>query len=243
MEKIKPFLVGPAVGITQTIIGHPLDTLKTLKQNDIPIDFKKINIKRMYYGVKYPMGLHIVFNSVAFTTFEMINNKINNEFVSGATAGMISGVIINPFDIYKINRQMGDINTSSYKLFRGLPITLVREGLSTGIYFHSYFTLKKLGLNTLMSGGLAGCLSWFVTYPIDTIKTKYQSLNINYNYNNHNMASNNNISIINFTKKTINESGGFTLRNKLFNGLGLCMARAFIVNSVSFMIYDLVNDN
>jgi solute carrier family 25 carnitine/acylcarnitine transporter 20/29 len=29
----------------------------------------------------------------------------------------------------------------------------------------------------LVSGGLAGCASWVLTYPIDVIKTKYQADN------------------------------------------------------------------
>ena len=35
------FILGTIVGLVQTIIGHPLDTLKTNYQNRIKIDLKK----------------------------------------------------------------------------------------------------------------------------------------------------------------------------------------------------------
>ena len=95
-------------------------------------------------------------------------------------------------------------------------MTTLRESISSGVYFSSYYGLKDSNIPIFISGGLAGCLSWLTTYPIDTIKTKYQ---INHKIN---------ISTILRTQP-------------LWNGISFCLLRAFLVNSTSFLIYEKIN--
>lgn len=228
---VNTLLTGPAIGITQTIVGHPLDTLKTLKQNNINICLARNNFsfKRMYYGLKYPLALNIGYNTILFNIYDIGKEKTNNHFISGAFAGGMTSVIVNPFDIYKINKQIGNINNSSYKIYKGLPITVVREVLAAGIYFSSYNLMKnEYNMPTFISGGLGGSLSWLITYPIDTVKTQYQ-------------ASNCNLNTLEFIKKMAKNKDNclYNRNSKLWNGLGLCLARGFIVNSVSFVVYEM----
>lgn len=81
-------------------------------------------------------------------------------------------------------------------LMRGYQSTLLRDMPSVATYFVSfeylcnYFKRKKQLENNnksvnghdnlslgfvLLAGGISGCLSWFVTYPIDVIKTRFQA--------------------------------------------------------------------
>jgi solute carrier family 25 carnitine/acylcarnitine transporter 20/29 len=69
---------------------------------------------------------------------------------------------------------------------KGMCVTLVREIPATGVYFYSYDELCKLGprsetrneampVTVLIAGGIAGILSWVVTYPCDVIKSRFQA--------------------------------------------------------------------
>lgn len=214
----KKYYIGPTIGITQTIIGYPLDTLKTLKQNNQSItNYKIINI---YKGVQYPLLINTIYNSIFFGIYDYSNKKNNNHFISGGIAGGISSIVLNPFEVYKIKSQTQHrLQFKNKYIYKGLHLTCIREIISGGVYFSSYNTLKNNNVSTFVSGGLAGCLCWLISYPVDTIKTKYQ-------------ASNNKISIMNIIKTT-----------NVWNGLSYCLVRAFIVNSISFIIYEELKDN
>ena len=73
--------------------------------------------------------------------------------------------------------------TKGLKSFtRGFYLTVYREIPGCAVYFTSFelLTREKSGNKAslwqlLIAGGTAGCLSWLITYPIDTIKTKFQT--------------------------------------------------------------------
>ena len=100
-------------------------------------------------------------------------------------------------------------------------MTMIRESFATGIYFYSYHNLKKNEyikgeINIFFSGGIAGCLSWFFTYPVDVVKTRIQSGEYN--------------------------SALKAIKNgNLFQGLSVCLLRSFIVNSIGFFIYEKID--
>ncbi|KAI9293842.1 mitochondrial carrier [Neoconidiobolus thromboides FSU 785] len=67
--------------------------------------------------------------------------------------------------------------------YRGVLAHLYRDGFGTAIYFGGYESFKTLinqsglfsfGLTSLVSGGLAGTLSWCVLFPIDVVKSRLQ---------------------------------------------------------------------
>ena len=58
--------------------------------------------------------------------------------------------------------------------------------------------------------------SWFLTYPLDSIKTRVQ---------------NENITLLNAFNK-----------GHLYNGLTVCLLRSFFVNSIGFFIYEKINE-
>lgn len=73
-----------------------------------------------------------------------------------------------------------------HSFFKGMCVTLVREIPATGVYFFTYDELCKLGPRTetrnktepvtiIFAGGIAGILSWVVTYPCDVIKSRFQA--------------------------------------------------------------------
>jgi len=224
---------GAIIGISQTILGHPLDTLKTWKQNgskrsikyNISNMYTKYNIpniynscKTLYRGISYPLAISIGYNSFLFGFYTKMKSFDYSSFQAGVISGSILGITLNPFEYYKIQRQIGytgpiNINKS---IFRGLHYTIGRESIACGLYFttYEYFT-EYIGLNAFVSGGISGCTSWAFTYPIDTVKTRFQA---NPSY-----------------------SGKYyLLQGGLFKGIGFCLLRAFLVNGVSFTLYEMM---
>jgi len=80
---------------------------------------------------------------------------------------------------------------------RGYQGMLIRDGPGFGLYFmvfennkrrlgvsdqdrinHNYHGMSEsqIGLRQAVSGGVAGCLTWTLAYPADTIKTKLQTV-------------------------------------------------------------------
>lgn len=218
--------VGGIIGTTQTIMGHPLDTLKTLNQNNIKINIKnRYNLVSLFKGIKYPLLINSIYNTSLFSLFELLNND-RSLFYSGFVAGFYSGIILSPFEYYKVNKQIGTkIKLSNNSnLFKGVFLTMFREGLASSVYFSTYFYLTEQKIPAFISGGCSGCLSWIITYPIDTVKTQYQSGQID------------KFEVIN--KLSLN----LILNKSTWNGISFCLARAFLVNSISFYLYDKINN-
>jgi solute carrier family 25 carnitine/acylcarnitine transporter 20/29 len=203
-------------GISQVLFGHPFDTIKVLKQNNNNITSQ--SYKNLYKGMKYPIIQTPIINIANFYSTYYFQKKYKaNLYFSTIFSGIISSIIVTPFDHYKIMKQ-NNIQYS-YKInnillsYKYLHVVTLREIPSLVIYFNSYEYLKRYTNSYLLSGGVSGILSWGFTYPIDTIKTRLQSNNAN-----------------NF-KDAI-------LQKNLYRGIVPCLIRAFIVNGLSFYIYE-----
>jgi len=216
------FYNGIIVGCVQTIVGHPFDTLKVLKQTSKnKLTYDKLNLLRLYKGVTYPLIGSGIYNSLQFGVHEKMYNSGYSHFNSGVVGGIVSSIVINPIDIYKINRQI--IRKDKINPFRGFEATVLRESISNGLYFGSYYyVLDKLGgpsnFNSFISGGVSGIASWLFTYPLDVAKSRIMSYQTN----------------------TIIES---LKMGNLWMGLEFCLLRAFVVNGCGFLVFNNLIDN
>lgn len=121
-------------------------------------------------------------------------------FLSGFLTGIPIALVVTPVDHMRIKMQI--LNNTKYKssidvgrkiyskfgirgLYQGFYPTLLGEVIGSGIYFAIYEGfIRKFGSSnegppsTIISftaGGLAGSISWLLTYPLDYIKTIIQS--------------------------------------------------------------------
>lgn len=218
-EYFKEYFRGFFVGCTQTFVGHPFDTAKTRIQAGQPID-----VKKLYRGMSFPLLTSCLTNSIMFGSYSRFH-ETQGHFSSGFLAGIVITPIITPIDKSKIDFQISpkmtlrDIKYNT--LFKGFQATLMRESLSTGIYFSSYHYCKDAeyfsgSTNVLFSGGIAGMMSWLFTYPIDVVKTRIQS------------------------GEGVTFSQAYN-QGMLYRGLGICLARSFVVNSLGFFIYEKID--
>lgn len=217
-KNIKEYFKGFIVGSTQTVIGHPFDTIKTKLQTN-----QKINPLKLYRGVTFPLFSSSIINSIMFGSYDYFNEN-NNNFTSGFLSGLLISPIVTPVDKLKIEFQINsNIRMKNIKysnIYKGLHITCLRESFSTGIYFSTYDFLKKSeyikgNINILFAGGVSGIFSWLFTYPFDVIKTRIQSGECRNFYDSYKCGN-------------------------LFKGLQICLFRSFIVNSIGFFIYEKI---
>ena len=61
------YIKGNIVGVAQTIVGFPMDTMKIFSQVQ-----KKINTRFIFNGVKYPLFSNVISNTLFFGNCEKI---------------------------------------------------------------------------------------------------------------------------------------------------------------------------
>ena len=124
-------------------------------------------------------------------------------WLAGAVGGSASWVISSPSELIKCRAQLasGDNGASSYRVLRevwqsegirgfylGGVTTCLRDSVGYGFYFWSYELSKRLllsrqadpfvapsNVDVLVSGGIAGVITWCSIYPLDVIKTRMQA--------------------------------------------------------------------
>lgn len=197
-------LYGSIIGIAQTIIGHPLDTIKTRIQNNHTY---RIPLSHYYHGVSYPLYCSVACNALVFPLHESLACKYNH-WQSGALSGLLVTPVVFVTDVYKIHRQLSQ---SVVRSFRGFALTLCRETSAFSIYFGSYHHARKY-TTPFHAGGIAGTLNWLLTYPIDTLRNRQIAYQVSV--------------------------AGAWRMGSLWSGIGFCLARAYLVNGMSFILYE-----
>jgi solute carrier family 25 (mitochondrial carnitine/acylcarnitine transporter), member 20/29 len=223
-------------GISQTVIGHPFDTVKTLKQmnnrigsiNIVKNLVKNNGVKYMYRGFFPPLIGGCIQNCFLFSSENYINKYItNNPLYSGFIAGGITSIAVSPFELVKCNLQINKdttikkiISKKGFKYFKGCHLTFLRDSIGFSIYFGTYKFLQEKYNNPLINGGISGTLSWIYSYPIDVVKTKYKLSNK---------------TIIQILKKETSKS--------LVSGMNIMLLRAFCVNAGIFYVFEKLSNN
>lgn len=204
------YIAGSFSGLVQIVIGHPLDTYKVWLQTKQP----NRNLKKLYYGIRYPLLISCVHNSVLFGTNHNLGRYIDNQWITGFLTGIVSGFICGPMELFKIREQAYKTKPKLKHCFIGIYPTLIRESVSTSIYFGTYHYLHdQLNYSLLYSGGISGVVSWLITHPIDTVKSRIQSGSVS------------------------NLKDALSIKG-LWRGIECTLLRAFLVNSTGFWVYE-----
>jgi len=217
------YIIGNIIGISQTLVGHPFDSVKIRMQNSTGKSSDLFK-RSLMSGVKFPLMSNCIINSLTFGNYNSLVSVTGNELAASGITGMINGIILNHFDYYKTNRQWSQparpAQRASNLFFKkyntiGFRYSVLCETISIPIYFGTYHYLKRdQEWSSFMSGGIAGMASWAGIYPLDTMKTR--------KHLNHDMG----------LKELI--------KGNLLKGLHVTLIRAFIVNGCIFGLYDIL---
>ena len=209
------YINGIAVGISQTLIGHPFDTIKT----NIQYGGNRVKYNQLLNGIKFPLISSVLGNVFLFGNYDNIYKYTGSTIISGSLSGFIGSFILNPFEARKVRHQSLTKNKHTRKvdsIFLGLKYTMARETVSNAFYFTTYDILhNKYGVNAFISGGCSGINSWLFSYPLDVIKTRKQ-LNPHLSFNE------------------------LLVMGNYSRGLVITLIRGFLVNGFSFYIYDII---
>lgn len=198
------FLCGAAAGLVETMICHPLDTIKTRRQTR-PATIPEIigGVWRSYGGMGFYKGLAPVLvavvlkNAVRFGVYDaVVRGMGTSAFVAGWVAGTVEAVmVVNPTDILKIRFQMHSMRTpdtgignrpptlfsilreEKWRLFsRGVGFTILRQSVNQSTNFQVHHILvNEYGWSTTTAGFVSGAVGPILNHPFDVIKTHLQS--------------------------------------------------------------------
>lgn len=218
---IKEYLCGGVAGLTQVIVGYPLDTIKTNIQSGFT-QTRTLTFAQLMRGIRYPMIASVASNIAFFGNYELLYQKTGSTWIAGALTGAVGSVVLNPFEIRKVRQQYVNQPVAlrgHSSIYGGLSYTIARETVGNAFYFSAYhYAHNTLGFNAFIAGGFAGLNSWFWSYPLDVIKTRKQ------------------VDLTRTFMQVVRMGG-------LWNGLGVALLRGFIVNGASFWVYDTVKNS
>lgn len=194
-----------------------------------------------------------------FDPTKLAGVDLSKIWLAGALGGLASWVVSAPSELIKCRAQLcvgGQTSSLSVAkiilkndglkgLYFGGVVTSLRDSIGYGFYFWSYELTKRLllsrqhdpflnasAMDTLVSGGIAGVITWASIYPLDVIKTRLQAQDAGAAQRNESSA---------LLQSSARRKGAMQIGREIFRtegagafyrGLGICSARAFIVNAV-----------
>lgn len=205
-------------GIAQSLIGHPLDTIKTWIQMQT-YNKEKHTLRNLYRGFSYPAFTNGVITGISFHAYTFCKNKDEKYgMLSGSIAtGIITTLLCAYPEYKKISKQMNIRNAKKYPYQTFLTLTM-REIPASICYYPVYDLLRNRNYNIPLSGGLAGVVCWLSSYWADVLNTKVM------------------------TGITIKQALLSTKFIDYFKGLEIVIPRAFLVNSFGYYFYELSKD-
>jgi solute carrier family 25 (mitochondrial carnitine/acylcarnitine transporter), member 20/29 len=173
-------------------------------------------------------------------------------FLAGSASGIFASLISTPFEHVKIQMQLSNINNTGSAapkntlqvarsmisqgniplLYRGHSVNTLREICFLGTYFFVYEHSKHVlnpylpaSVSIALSGGVSGAIGWFISFPLDAIKSNIQGVALTHPR----------LSAVAIARHLIATKGILGL----YNGVYASVARAFLVSSSRFTAYEL----
>jgi solute carrier family 25 carnitine/acylcarnitine transporter 20/29 len=190
-------LPGLFQGVTRVGISYPADVVKVQMQKNLHATtlgtvqhIWKTDIRKFYRGSSIAFVTVGIERSLQYYYLEKMNKLMMNPYASSFAASLISSVYNLPMQYLTTNIALLDKtkhdtsvkqyikNTSFKQMYKGYFVETPKNVLGSTMFLGTYLTLRNTtDKQTLYPwfGGLSGMLTWSVIYPLDTIKTDYQT--------------------------------------------------------------------
>lgn len=249
MEK---YYAGAISGIIEVVLTHPLDFIKTKRQeyiqNNLNMNnfYKKVyggNISNLYSGFFSRLigiiPMRLSFWGVQGTVKDSLErNKINtkyNFFLIGTLGGAAQSLIDNQIEIVKINQMTNKkISIKEMLKFKGLAPTLYRNiGFANCVAFSCFNMHHKNDIEKFSYSACAGLIGSVITQPLDYVKTIKHRAEPTY-------LNGKNIKILN-TYHILKQVYKDNPKN-LFTGIIPRSSLSFLTMGIGFVAYDKLNE-
>jgi solute carrier family 25 carnitine/acylcarnitine transporter 20/29 len=198
MDDLKLLIPGFVQGLTRVSISYPFDVIK--------VHLQKLLFKNTFTAVthiyksdpfKFYRGSSLAFvsvgidRSIQFYLMEKLN-KIYNPYINGVIISLIGSIYNVPIQLLTTNIALNvdkKINLihfckNMYKnngIYKGYILEMVKNQIGSSIFMGTYYLLRNKFDNkpkySMLYGAIAGMSLWPIIYPIDTIRTEYQTSN------------------------------------------------------------------
>lgn len=264
-------LAGCTAGVLGTLLGFPLDSIKTRMQAGasggmLPLARRIIEAegwRGLYRGVASPLLALTILNSLNFSSYAFFRREFgvqdDADFshieyrvpLAAACVGPLSSLISTPFEMVKTqavqsikNGGVSSTSSSSLALARSIvhkhglralytahSVNTAREMVFLSTYFSVYEHSKSLfrslvpaNVAIMLAGGLSGATGWFISFPLDCIKSNLQGRQLG-------QLQPSAASILLSLVHAKGIAG-------LYSGVVPSIARAFVVSSSRFLAYE-----
>ena len=173
MEYIYPVIAGGVAGTAASVIFHPLDTLKTIRQSGKTINWTHMNLRVLYRGVGPAAAMQIIGNGLLFGLYDFFKTKNGVDLVASFKTGVVEAFLYTGLEIKKARQQL-ETKARCANLPKQLSIMVSRETVGNCLYFGTYDHMKSQGFSTMVSGGSAGVAFWAFSFPFDTMRLNAQ---------------------------------------------------------------------
>lgn len=183
-------LIGCMTGISQTIIGHPFDTIKSRMHNSqkytsvfecLLKTVRNEGFFAVYKGASTQFFTAFARNGVQFGVFNALKYRSHDLMTCSAAAGFVASLLTCPIERVKIQQQVDTelrslsitevIRRTGHRgVYRGFMCTAVRDivqscGLFGGFYYSEDWWLTPPDVpivysKVFLSGALGGLLCW-----------------------------------------------------------------------------------
>eukprot|EP01031_Cornospumella_fuschlensis_P045025 gene45025-55078_t len=269
---LREIIAGANAGIIGTVLGYPLDAIKTNMQTSqkpmgqvIRDIYSRDSVAGFYRGIGAPLLALTMLNTLNFSSYAYFRSMMKTASLeesgksfewrftlAGACAGPLAAFISTPFEMIKTQQQLGKSQSTGQKgslqtllhtvktygapgLFVAHCVNTTREIVFLSTYFTVYEHIKYAVSSSLsssiavpMAGGVAGATGWFVSFPLDNIKSNIQG----------NALQPNGVIIkrpsVQVLKEILQKKG---LRG-VYAGVAPSIMRAFLVSASRFTAYE-----
>lgn len=197
-DDIYLLLPGFCQGLTRVTISYPFDVIKVQMQKmlyknniDAVKDIIKTDKFKLYRGASISYLSVGVDRSIQFYLMEKLNKKYN-PYVNGIIISLIGSLYNVPAQFLTTNIALYNNKSLSFfsnlnkisktnPLYRGYFLEMTKNQIGSSIFMGTYYFLRNRFGDKKENGALYGAISglslWPIIYPIDTIRTEYQTSN------------------------------------------------------------------
>lgn len=251
-NKVK-WYYGPIAAYYESMIMHPIETLKVIKQSDRNINIKNYmknkNFIHLYKGYLPFLSGMVVKYGIRFSAISKLkdhfnSNDIRTNFFCGIISGFSETIFTTPFELIK-TRQQTDKTKRGYistikniyeqkglkSFYRGYLSTSIRQSINQSLNLSVYYGIRNredwkiTPLNTMFLGMFSGSCGPIVNNSFDVVKTRFMNKKYNLKYKTMKCAF----------KDIIKNEGIIYL---MTSGLGLRILRVGVGQAIVFNIIE-----